>query len=457
MHTYMQEFPFVRYRAAKPSEESTFRDSIPSKLAAGVWHMVSQYKSIPNFPQRETCELLILDRNVDHIAPVIHEWTYDAMCHDLLEMDGNKYVIEVPSKSGGPPQEKEVLLEDNDPVWLELRHVHIADASERLYEKMTTFASKNKAAQMQQHKDGGEISTRELQKIVQALPKYNEIMEKLQLHVEIAGKINLQIRDMGLRDLGQLEQDLVFGDAGAKEVISYLRTNKEDDPENKLRMLMIYAFVYPEKFEGDKGTKLMQLAKLSEKEMQVVKNMQMLAGSSAAPKKPKNNFSLKFDNAKVQLWGFFFFFFQELIQKVNKGALPKDEYVCMNETAAKSGGSGEGSKAGSESTSNAGGGPERRAPAHSKRSRRTPAFGSDSVLKNAVLDPKNMGQRIFVFIIGGATRSELRVCHKLTTKLQREVVLGCTSLDDPANYITKLSLLSEPETATSGSHLPMLF
>ncbi|CAI9290850.1 unnamed protein product [Lactuca saligna] len=27
-----------------------------------------------------------------HIAPVIHEWTYDAMCHDLLEMEGNKYV-----------------------------------------------------------------------------------------------------------------------------------------------------------------------------------------------------------------------------------------------------------------------------------------------------------------------------------------------------------------------------
>lgn len=31
---------------------------------------------------------------------------------------------------------------------------------------------------------------------------------------------------MGLRDLGQLEQDLVFGDAGAKEVITFLRTNQ---------------------------------------------------------------------------------------------------------------------------------------------------------------------------------------------------------------------------------------
>ena len=30
-------------------------------------------------------------------------------------------------------------------------------------------------------------------------------------------------------------------------------------PENKLRLLIIYAIVYPEKFEGDKGEKLMQV------------------------------------------------------------------------------------------------------------------------------------------------------------------------------------------------------
>lgn len=34
-------------------------------------------------------------------------------------------------------------------------------------------------------------------------------------------------------------------------------------------------------------------------------------------------------------------------------------------------------------------------------------FSSDSVLKRASSDLKKMGQRIFVFIIGGATRSEV--------------------------------------------------
>ncbi|MQL73830.1 hypothetical protein Taro_006165 [Colocasia esculenta] len=68
---------------------------------------------------------------------------------------------------------------------------------------------------------------------------------------------------------------------------------------------------------------------------------------------------------------------------------------------------------------------------------------SDSLLRHASSDFKKMGQRIFIFIIGGATRSELRVIHKLTSKLKREVILGSSSLDDPPQFITKLKLLSE--------------
>ncbi|KAJ6703702.1 VESICLE PROTEIN SORTING-ASSOCIATED [Salix viminalis] len=457
----LREYPFVRFRAARSLDVTTMttsRDLIPTKLAARIWDTLTQYKQkIEHFPQTETCELLILDRSIDQIAPVIHEWTYDAMCHDLLNMEGNKYVHEVPSKAGGPAEKKEVLLEEHDPVWLELRHAHIAFASERLHEKMTNFVSKNKAAKIQHGSRDGELSTRDLQQMVQALPQYSEQIDKLSLHVEIAGKINRIIRESGLRELGQLEQDLVFGDAGMKDVIKFLTTKEDATRENKLRLLMILAAIYPEKFEGERGLNIMKLARLPQDDMNAVNNMRLLAGASDTKKRSTGAFSLKFDIHKKKraarkdrtgeeetTWQLsrFYPMIEELIDKLNKGELSKDEYPCMNEPSPTFHGT-------SQST------PVHQVPAHSMRSRRTATwarprnsddgYSSDSILRHASSDFKKMGQRIFVFIVGGATRSELRVCHKLTSKLQREVILGSSSLDDPPQFITKLKLLTAHE------------
>lgn len=459
----LREFPYVRYRAAKsldPTTMTTFRDLIPTKLAASVWNCLMKYKAnLPNFPQLETCELLILDRSVDQIAPIIHEWTYDAMCHDLLNMEGNKYVHQVPSKTGGPPEKKEVLLEEHDPIWLELRHAHIADASERLHEKMTNFVSKNKAAQIHGSRTGSELSTRDLQKMVQALPQYSEQIEKLSLHVDIAGKINKIIRESGLKEVGQLEQDLVFGDAGTKELINFLRTKEGISRENKLRLLMIYAAVYPEKFEDDKISKLMELALLPPDDATAVYNMRLLESSSDPKKNSIVPFSLKFDVHKKKhaarkdrpgeevTWQLsrFYPIIEELVEKLSKSELPRNDYPCMNEPSPTIHGSSQAAAARSGNIPTP----------HSKRSRRTATwarprgsddgYSSDSILRHASSDFKKMGQRIFVFIVGGATRSELRVCHKLSAKLQREIVLGSSSIDDPPEFITKLKLLSADE------------
>ncbi|KAJ1257835.1 hypothetical protein BS78_10G026700 [Paspalum vaginatum] len=435
----LKEFPSVRYRAPKGGDASTPTkfDMVPKWLATAVWDIVSKYKStIPEFPQKETCELLIVDRPIDQIAPVIHEWTYDAMCHDLLEMDGNKYIYEV-SKMDSEPEKKEALLEDHDPLWIELRHIHIADSSERLYEKMNNFVAKNKAAQLS--RDGGEVSTRDLQKIVQALPQYSDQVEKLTLHIEV-------------------EQDLVFGDAGAKEVISILRSKQDMSPENKLRLLIIYAIVYPEKFEGDKGEKLMQLAKLPRDDMDVINCLRYLGGSDTKKSSRTGTFSLKFDAQKKknaartekqdgeETWALsrFFPLIEELIEKLGKGELPLKEYPSMGEPSS--------APQGATQTAASTAGPPQNPQPMSMRSRRTPQWAKSrnsgdsqssdsSVLRHSSGDFKRLGNRIFVFMIGGATRSELRTVHKLTTKMKREIVLGSSSIDDPPQFISNMKAI----------------
>lgn len=62
----------MRYRAAKPLDATTmttFRDLVPTKLAAAVYDCLMKYKDAnPDFlPATETCELLILGRSVDQV------------------------------------------------------------------------------------------------------------------------------------------------------------------------------------------------------------------------------------------------------------------------------------------------------------------------------------------------------------------------------------------------------
>ena len=72
INTSSQELPYVRY-ASKESDDytPTARELVPTKLANAVWDLVSKYKStIPNFPQNETCDLLIVDRSIDQVKNI---------------------------------------------------------------------------------------------------------------------------------------------------------------------------------------------------------------------------------------------------------------------------------------------------------------------------------------------------------------------------------------------------
>ncbi len=52
-------------------------------------------------------------------------------------------------------------------------------------------------------------------------------------------------------------------------------------------------------------------------------------------------------------------------------------------------------------------------------------------------------RKVFVFILGGAVRSEVRVAHTRSQKLNREVVLVTTSLETPTTFMEKLARIGK--------------
>ncbi|MFS7913872.1 putative sec1-like protein [Helianthus anomalus] len=163
----------------------------------------------------------------------------------------------------------------------------------------------------------------------------------------IAAKIHSIRRKTGLNNVGKLEQDLVFGDAGTKDVINFLKEQMDIPQEYKVRLLMIYAATRPEKFESDKLTKLMELANLSRDDMNAVYNMRFLeaapetktTGALSVKLHLKKKHGLRKDRpgeeSALQL-SRFHPMIEELIEKLSKNELPMNEYPCMNDPSPPS-------------------------------------------------------------------------------------------------------------------------
>ena len=59
----------------------------------------------------------VLRRGCDAVAPVIHEWTYEAMAYDLLGLRGSTFKYESET-AGGKMETKEHILDERDELWV---------------------------------------------------------------------------------------------------------------------------------------------------------------------------------------------------------------------------------------------------------------------------------------------------------------------------------------------------
>jgi syntaxin-binding protein 1 len=113
---------------------------------------------------------------MDLAAPFLHEFTYQAMCQDLLPIrDGNRYVCVPPPFHRSPPtarshsfrneegqlEENEAVLSDEDKVWVDVRHMHMKDALDKLIDAFKQFTNEHNAngcAASSYSTDGGDAA-----------------------------------------------------------------------------------------------------------------------------------------------------------------------------------------------------------------------------------------------------------------------------------------------------------
>ncbi|GAB4816148.1 hypothetical protein N2152v2_003194 [Parachlorella kessleri] len=438
----LKEFPAIRFRAAAPPGEEfppglESRLLVAQRIAVELHERLLAVQRAGQLPERETCELILTDRGFDPVAPVIHEWTYEAMVFDMLgespSMRENVFLFDSETK-GGKTEQKEHLLDERDPLYVELRHQHFAAASLKISGMMDEFTQQNRVAS--RSKTVGEMDLKGMSKLIQQLPQYRDQLSRLGAHVEIASRLNGLIEVNKLTELGKLEQDLVYGDATSKEVINFLSLNQTLPAADKVRLLMCYSATHLEKLDATRQQQWQKVARLNGEDMACMTNLEYLGvpvrkrnkggGITFGRKRRRAVRKDRDGDEDDQQFALSRFvpMLQEVLEDAAAGKLSNDEYPYVRTPSSPSGGSIPSS---ADTTPKAGG--------LSARTVRTTGVWAKKATGTPTKEDQSKGKRIFAFIIGGVTFSEMRVAHRLSSRLGREIVLGGTSVETPSKFL----------------------
>lgn len=202
------EYPTIRYyRPRTPTHEASI---LCSHLARFVQDELDLYAKFHNdFPPQTTRPrgtLYIVDRSMDLFAPFVHEFTYQAMAHDLLPIkEADKITYRTIINEGRPNQEeKDIAITEKDKLWLDNRHRHMKDVIEKLMADFKKFLADNPNFTNEAGDNSNSLNA--IKDMMAGLPQFQELKEAYALHLGMAQESMNRFQKFHLSELSAVEQ-----------------------------------------------------------------------------------------------------------------------------------------------------------------------------------------------------------------------------------------------------------
>ncbi|GAA6006708.1 Vps45p [Rhodotorula paludigena] len=229
----LKKRPIVRFERMSP---------LARKLGQELVHQMNQQQpDLWDFRKTATAPLLlILDRRNDPVTPLLTQWTYQAMVHELLGItNGRVSLADAPEVRD---ELKEIVLSpEQDPFFAANLYDNFGDLGAHLSAYVQDYSTRSASSV------ASKIETvADMKRFIDEYPEFRKLGSNVSKHVALVGELSRLVNVRHLLQVSELEQSLASVESHGPDLraVREAISAPEIPQEAKLRLAILYALRY---------------------------------------------------------------------------------------------------------------------------------------------------------------------------------------------------------------------